>query len=169
MKFVLNEYHRNISDQELLDDIKRVMGIVNTGTLTTSDYRKYGRFGVKTVIRHFGSWLNALQLCNAKINDFQSYASKVINRNHHHISDEDLLADVRNVAVMLGKETINSSEYQQHSKYSANLCFKRFSSWNNTLKVAGLVPFPHGHKIHPIMICSQKSDVCGKNLGVSLR
>ena len=34
MDYVLNEYHRDISNQDLLDDIKRVAAKLNKSTLT---------------------------------------------------------------------------------------------------------------------------------------
>ena len=42
---------------------------------------------------------------------------------------------------MLNKETISNVEYQEHGTYSRAICLGRFSTWNETLKQAGLKPF----------------------------
>lgn len=148
MEYVLNEYHRDITNEELLDDIQRVAKIVNTGYLTRDDYRELGKYSSNTITRRFGSWLNALRLCNIEINDYQIYTSQIKHRNRE-VTDKDLLEDVCHVAEILGKRTISSGEYQKYSKYSAQTCYKRFSSWENTLNNAGLDPFVQvpAHKI----------------------
>lgn len=46
MEFKLNEYHRDISDEELLGDIRRIAEIVGTGRLSRSEYKKHGKYGI---------------------------------------------------------------------------------------------------------------------------
>ena len=63
MEFVLNEYHRNVSNEELLADVKRVANSLNINPLTQRVYKKQGKYGLNTFRRHFGSWDKALELC----------------------------------------------------------------------------------------------------------
>ena len=60
VEFKLNKYHRNISDQELLNDIKRVSGFLDTNILSRDAYNKYGKYSRTTIERRFGSWKKAL-------------------------------------------------------------------------------------------------------------
>ena len=48
MKFELNEYHRNISDNELIDDLKYVANLINKNTVTLDEYNEYGHFHCTT-------------------------------------------------------------------------------------------------------------------------
>ena len=41
----------------------------------------------------------------------------------------------------MNKETISNVEYQEHGTYSRAICLGRLSTWNETLKQAGLKPF----------------------------
>lgn len=140
MEFILNEYHRNISDQELLDDLKSVANQLNKQTLSCREYLQYGKYGYNSFRRHFGGWNKALILCGMEPNIYQISAEKS-KPLYHCISDEDLLTDVLAVASKLDKETISGMEYTRNGNYSNATCRKRFGSWENTLLRAGLKPF----------------------------
>ena len=49
MDYILNEYHRNISNQELLDDIKSTAEKLNKKVLTQDEYSRYGKYSPNTV------------------------------------------------------------------------------------------------------------------------
>ena len=60
MEFNLNEYHRNVSNEELLADIKRVAKSLNKNPLTQRDYKTLGKYDTNTIRRHFGSCIKAI-------------------------------------------------------------------------------------------------------------
>lgn len=55
-----------------------------------------------------------------------------------HISDEDLLNDLRAVARKLGVKTVKYEEYPQHGRCASRVFETRFGSWNSALTAAGL-------------------------------
>ena len=64
MNFTLNEYHRNVSDEELLNDILRVAHDLNQSTITMDEYNANGgKFHCSTIAKRFGGWIKALQQC----------------------------------------------------------------------------------------------------------
>ena len=67
MKFEYTEYHKRASDEELLDDLKRVSLENRLDSMSMNEYAKYGNFDCSTIIRRFGTWNNALQLANIEI------------------------------------------------------------------------------------------------------
>lgn len=140
MDFVLNEFHRNVSDNELLDDMKHVATLLNQEAISRADYKKHGKFGYNTYLRRFGGWNEAQRMCGLSPNAMQLAAAQSCPQ-YRNISDEDLLNDIRNVAALLDKETISSGEYKAYCKYSKDTCLKRFSTWDNALALAGLKPF----------------------------
>ena len=140
MKFELTEYHHNISDQALLNDVAHVARVLNKSSLTKKEYAQNGQYGVETICRRFGSWLKVLDLCKLESNQFQLAAA---NSSHLYtaISNRDLLDDIIRVSKILGKESFSSREYNDLAKYSSSTVFKRFKAWNNALVKAGLRPY----------------------------
>ena len=136
MEFRLNEYHRNIPNNDLLEDILRVANELGKDTITTNDYKTNGgKYGPNTIQRRFGGWLNALQLCGLEPSIHQT--------NTNGISNDDMIQDLKQVAQKINKRTINTSEYASYGKYSRDIFYRRFGSWNNALITAGLEPFDH--------------------------
>ena len=140
MRFELAEFHRDVSDEELLQDILRVKAIFGKETLTREEYKKYGKFGYNAFLRHFGGWNKVLELCGLRVNDRQRFAAKG-SHNYAHVTDEQLKDDLIRVANILGKTTFSSGEYRSHGNWDKGTYFNRFGTWNNALVNAGLQPY----------------------------
>lgn len=122
MKFELNEYHRNTSNEELIQDLVRVADLLNAETVTMEDYNQYGHYHATTLTRRFGSWFTCLKRAGLKM------SRPVIG-----ISDEELFEEIENVWIKLGKQP----SYQQMSdmgKYSIGTYEKRFGGWRSALE-----------------------------------
>ena len=50
MKFELDNYHRNTSDDELINDLKYVANLTRKTTITLEEYNEYGHLHVNTQI-----------------------------------------------------------------------------------------------------------------------
>ena len=61
MEFVLNEYHRNVPVEDLIEDMKRVAGIHQKSSITQKEYLQYGKYASRTIVMRFGSWNEALK------------------------------------------------------------------------------------------------------------
>ncbi|HEV2339641.1 MAG TPA: HNH endonuclease [Patescibacteria group bacterium] len=55
--------------------------------------------------------------------------------------DEDVIAEIKRVDVLVGKEKLTQTDYNKHAKMSSDGVKLRFGSWENALTTAGL-----GHK-----------------------
>lgn len=129
MKFVLNEYHRDVPTEELIADVKRVALLLKKDSLTISEYNSHGKYYSSTIMRRMGSWKQVLEL------------AKLSTDNHNfHKQDEEYIADLQRVAKAIGKDTLTSREYATQGKHSRDRISKRFGSWENALKAAGLQP-----------------------------
>lgn len=136
MEFKLNEYHRNISDEELLNDIIRIAKKLGKDSITIKEYvDNGGQYHSSTIHRRFNSWLRALQKCGLAPNKKQISVSG--------ISTIDMIFDLQRVADRIGKKTITTSEYTQYGQYSIDIFLRKYGSWNSALKAADLVPFDH--------------------------
>ncbi|MBE6835221.1 MAG: HNH endonuclease [Ruminococcaceae bacterium] len=149
MEFKLNEYHRNVSDEELLKDILRVAKSINKETITRKEYMENGgKYHNSTICKRFGSWIKALTMCGLKPSQQQVYSSSG-TYTQSNISTQELIDDLIRVSKEIDKTTFTSGEYNEHGKFSSATYFKRFKTWNNALKAAGLIPFevPSGKRI----------------------
>lgn len=54
------------------------------------------------------------------------------------VSDDELLADLRRVAEILGASTVSMPKYRELGKFDDSNLAKRFGTWNNALTKAGL-------------------------------
>jgi hypothetical protein len=54
-------HQKKISENEIIEEIRRVAGILQTTQLTQTQFREHGRIGCSTVRNRFGSWNQAIQ------------------------------------------------------------------------------------------------------------
>ena len=54
------------------------------------------------------------------------------------VADEELIADLKQVAAETGKNTVGMKEYRRLGRYDDSTASTRFGSWNQALKAAGL-------------------------------
>lgn len=92
MKFELKEY-KPISDDDILEDIRRVAELIGNNTVIYTEYRKHGKYSDKTISRRFGKWNDALQKAGLKETGF-----------NFGISEEDLFADIEQMWIKRGKQ-----------------------------------------------------------------
>lgn len=121
MRFELNEFHRNVPDTELIEDLQRVSNLLKQSTVTIDDYNQYGKFHATTLTRRFGSWFNCL-----------SKASLKPSRSKIGITDEELFEEIEKVWVKLGKQP-TYSQMRDISRFSVGTFEKRFNGWRNAL------------------------------------
>ncbi len=126
MKFELNPYNRNISKEEIVEDIKRVAKALNRDSLTKVEYDKTGNYHSSTIGRKFGTWANALEEAELGVRKYQI------------IQNDDLIKDLIRVANLLKKDSITREEYNAFGKYSSQTFLKKFQTWFAALNAAGL-------------------------------
>jgi|SRR5690606_25072320 len=130
MEFKLNDYHQGVTDEELLDDVKRVAELIGDQYLSTSLYKRHGKYSDSTFRSRFGSWLKVLEILGLR----QERNSTEMKR----ISDKMLIKDLLRVSKLLDKKMVASPEYYEHGKYSFPTITERFGSWSSFVEKAGL-------------------------------
>lgn len=121
MEFKLNLNSRNNSDEELLNDLKRVDDLINEH-LSRSKYNELGKFSASTIERRFGSWSKALEKIGL---------TALIQRD---ISDNDLFKNIEEVWIKLGRQPKYDEIKQPLSRYSMMPYHNRFGRWNQALQ-----------------------------------
>ena len=150
MEFKLNEYHRNISDEELIADMIRVANKIDSDTLTSDQYTKLGKYSGSTVANRFNGWNKALAKAGLRINKTQNR-----NTNNVSVSDEELINDIVLVSKKLNKRTLTSSEYDKYGKHGHSYLLLRFKTWENAIKLAGLEETGFHHKVEKIDLLNE--------------
>jgi hypothetical protein len=122
MKFELEEYHRGITDEELLADLKRVANGLNKNFVSFQQYKKRGKYDSTTPARRFGSWSEALKRAGLQV-----------NRHPPRISEEDLFQNIEEIWAKLGRQPRVTEIHKPLSKYSPGAYQKRFGTWRKAL------------------------------------
>lgn len=122
LKFELEEYHRNISDEELLADLKRVTSELEKSSVTYNEYKKRGRYSSRTFLKRFGSWNKALERAG-------------LNKNRDwNIPEENIFQNLEEVWIKLGRQPRYSEMQKPLSKYSTRSYLNRFGTWRKALE-----------------------------------
>jgi hypothetical protein len=66
MRFQLEPYHRDTTDAELIEDLRRVAAETGALAVTIDRYNDRGRFHATTLTRRFGNWFKALERAGLK-------------------------------------------------------------------------------------------------------
>lgn len=121
MKFELVDYHRNASDDELIDDLKYVASFIERNTVTLEEYNEYGHFHSTTLTRRFGSWFKCLEL-----------AGLAPSRSKIGISNDELFEEIENIWIKLGRQP-TYAQMRDMARFSVGTYEKRFGGWRNSL------------------------------------
>jgi hypothetical protein len=126
MKYELEPYHRGVSDDEFLADLRAVAAKLCQRAVTKAQYQQHGAYHPSSLVRRFGTWFDAL-----------ASAGLAPTRNLK-VSEEECLADLKRVAQVVGKPTVTQDEYRSHGKFSPAPLIRNFGSWFGALSRAGL-------------------------------
>lgn len=114
----------DISRDEATADLKRVAKLCHPEPISIKRYEQFGRYGLKTVKRLFGSWRDALEALDIPISP--SFRPTV--------SVDDLLENLAHVWESLGHPPTTADLNSPTSRYGADPYRKRFGSLRKALE-----------------------------------
>lgn len=114
---------RDISVNEVLDDLRRVAADLQTKCVTKIQYDERGAFGATTVLRKLGTWNGALKAAGLEV------------ANRQDISKDELFENIANIWTRLGRQPFGREVKDKNggSLFSLATYEKRFGSWNKAL------------------------------------
>lgn len=121
--FKIKLMHRNVSDDELISDLKRVAMKLGKSP-TIDEYNELGNFHSTTLSRRFGGWLISLRLADLKM-----------TRSRLNIPNDELLENIEKLWIILGRQPKYAEIAKPLSSFSAGTYDKRFGSWSKALIV----------------------------------
>lgn len=136
------------SDAAIIDDLKRVSQAFPDEPFTNKFYFMHGgRYSRSIFKRRFGGWREALDA--AGIGDRyvgRPVTDRMRSQPGRAMSNEDILAKIRNIAAQLGKISLAGADIHAHSEINQRLLASRFGSVSKALRLAGVAQVPHGRR-----------------------
>ncbi len=123
MKFELEEYHRGITNEELVAELKRIALKLNKVALKRSDNDEQGKYGTTTYIRRFGSWFKALEKAGLEK-----------TRTPMNLPEEELFENLEEIWVRLGRQPRYAEVRKPLSKYHVGTYENRFGTYRKALE-----------------------------------
>jgi 5-methylcytosine-specific restriction endonuclease McrA len=124
MKFKLKDFHRDIPDELLIDDIKRVAHELKQNFLTTRQYNEYGKFSSSSIIMRFDTWIRAIEKAGLEAKKQQLKGA----------TKEELFENIEEVWIKLGKQPTWRDMQSSISSYGPSRYEKCFGSWRKALE-----------------------------------
>lgn len=95
MNYQLKDFNRNILNQELLDDLKRVAQIIGVDKLSSRDYdNNGGKYTSGTICTRFESWNKALEKADLAVVHYRD------------VSDKELFLNIEHVWINIGRQPV---------------------------------------------------------------
>jgi len=124
MEFKLNTFHRNISDEDLINDLKRVAKNIDKKKLTQNDYKENGgKYSLDTYYRRFRSWFEAVDRAGLQR-----------GRTPMNIPVKKLFENLISVWTKLERQPTYNEMRKPLSKFNASTYEKRFGTWRKALE-----------------------------------
>ena len=109
------------TDDEILEDVKKIMQKLGRSSITIKEYDSYGSYNSTTAIRKFGAWNTILKQLNVPYNNV-------------FYDDENLLDNIKNVWLQKGAQpTRRDMDNKKWSLMSSGAYLRHFGSWYNAL------------------------------------
>lgn len=123
MKFELDNYHRNLPEGLLIEDLITVAQKLDKPSVTHEEYNLNGKYSSTTYIRRFGSWFSALEKAGLQK-----------TRTPANIPEEDLFKNLEEIWMKLGRQPRYAEVQKPLSKYHVGTYENRFGSWRKALE-----------------------------------
>jgi hypothetical protein len=124
MKFELQPFHRNVSEEDIISDLKKIAKNLEKNSVTQKEYSLYGKYSHSTVYKKFQSWHNALNAAGLAL---QSNIGS-------GISAEELFRNLEDVWIKLARQPNYKDMVMPLSKYHASTYERRFGGWRKALE-----------------------------------
>lgn len=120
--FTINLPVLKVSDEELLNELKRISETIGSTTISRKDFEKHSKYSYTSYRNHFGSFKKALE--ELRLSRARNWGT----------SEEEYLENIKDVWVFLGRQPKYKDMDISVSKHSSTSYAHFFGSWTNALK-----------------------------------
>jgi hypothetical protein len=122
MKFKLNKINKNITQRDIINDIQHIAQKLSSDTVHSTQYRKIGKYAANTVLRHFGSWNNALTASGLRVTV------------HNGLTKLEMFQNLKRVWLKLGRQPMRKEMTPEVSEFSWRAYRHAFGSFRRALE-----------------------------------
>ena len=122
MRYELEVHHRNVPNDELIAELRRVAELLDRSSVTIDQFNEHGKFHSSTLSRRFGSWFKALD------------AAGLQKTRNLHLTNEQLLENLDAVWLKLGRQPKYQDLTKDNSVFSSGTYENRFGTWRKALE-----------------------------------
>jgi len=122
MKFKLKTHRFRITDEELLNDLRRIAKLNGKNTVTRDEYSLSGNYSYSAVSTRFSNWNTALKQAGLEI-------SKPIR-----IGKTKLFINMKNVWLLLGRQPVCADMDTEISGFNSGIYRSKFGTWKKALE-----------------------------------
>ena len=128
MKFELSDFRKQISDSEIINDLRTVANNLGKKSLKMREYcKKNGaKYNFQTARKRFGSWEKVMNKAGLETEN----SIHGIKYGETSLREELLIEDLINVSKELNNPKFTIAEYEKYGKYGFATIIKRFGGWN---------------------------------------
>ena len=131
------------SDESLVAELRRVACMVPSGPLTRVVFDTHSRASSSTMIKRFGGWREALDRAGLSSRySGQTVSHKMRQQPGRSVTREEVLAELRRVARVLGRDELMVADFNGQSSFSSATVRIYFPLWRQALEAAGLSARP---------------------------
>jgi len=127
------DFLESYDSNSILEELKRIASVTGKKTATKSDLKKNGNVSYTTIRERFGSLPQALEKAG-----LETKPHKKPKTYPQYADDESILKELRRMAEVTGKGTIDRDDFQLIGNISYDTVQKRFGSLRQALEKAGL-------------------------------
>ena len=121
MRFDIKLPNLNISDDEMIDDLRCIAEKLNKTNISKTENEQFGKYSYTSYRNHFGSWKNAL--LRAGLDRARNFGT----------SREEYLENLKDVWTKLGRQPKYKDMVIPFSKLSSTAYAHFFGNWTNAL------------------------------------
>jgi hypothetical protein len=123
MRFQFEPDHHGVTNEQLIEELRRVAQDAPNGTkITQAYYDLCGKYAACTYVRRFGGWLNALK------------AAGLEATRRYRVSDDELFQNLETLWEQLGRQPYTSECVPPLSQFGPDPYKRRFGSWQQALR-----------------------------------
>lgn len=131
--------------EALLGELRRVSAMLSEGeSLTKAAFNRHSpRVATNTICRRFGGWKEALERAGLRhLYHGQPVSQKMRSQIARGQSNSDLIAELKRVHAVVGKEWLTSEDFNRCSVTSEDAVRSRFGTFRKGLDAAGIPSHP---------------------------
>jgi hypothetical protein len=123
-------------DEALLAELRRVAALIDSPFVTKSAFDYLSKASYSTIQKRFGGWKEALT--RAGLADRHSGATGGVGKKRRVFTDDELVAELCDVSRKLDGKPVTKKLFDEYASMNAMTLIRRFGSWSNALRKAGL-------------------------------